>query len=190
MIKFEVQSTAETVADFVIAAQNGDREAFGTLVERYERAIYNVAMSRLRNHAEAQELCQDVFLQALLKIHQLREPAAFGGWLRSIAVRMSINRAMRAGGTVSTEPEIIEAWHSHDETPLCNALVAEQKDQVRCGIARLNEMDRRTIESFYFHGNSIVQMSDHFAAPVGTIKRRLHVARKRLARHLEGATTA
>ena len=51
----------------------------------------------LNNHAEAQELCQDVFLQAMRKIDQLDDPRCFGGWLRSIADRMAINRMMRRG---------------------------------------------------------------------------------------------
>ena len=45
-------------------------------------------------------------------------------------------------------------------------------------------MDRRTLEAFYLKGQSLTQMSDAFDSPVGTIKRRLHVARQRLARQL------
>jgi len=52
----------------VRAAQMGSREAFGQLVERYQRSVYAVAMRRLRNHAEAQELVQEVFVQAMRKI--------------------------------------------------------------------------------------------------------------------------
>ena len=51
----------------VRAAQRGNQEAFGQLVERFQRAVYGVALRRLRNHAEAQELTQEVFVQALRK---------------------------------------------------------------------------------------------------------------------------
>jgi RNA polymerase sigma-70 factor (ECF subfamily) len=47
-------------------------------------------------------------------------------------------------------------------------------------------MDRATLEAFYVHGHSLVEMSAQFDAPLGTIKRRLHVARKRLAKRMEG----
>lgn len=50
---------------------------------------------------------------------------------------------------------------------------------------RLKDMDRDTLEAFYMRGQSLVEMSDQFDAPVGTIKRRLHVARQRLAREVE-----
>ena len=50
---------------------------------------------------------------------------------------------------------------------------------------RLGKLDRNTLVAFYIHGQSLIEMSDEFAAPIGTIKRRLHVARKRLAKELE-----
>lgn len=68
----------------VLAAQAGDREAFGELARRYERSVYATALRRLGNHAEAQEVCQEVLVRAMQKISQLREPEAFGGWLQSV----------------------------------------------------------------------------------------------------------
>src|SRR5947207_13077376 len=76
----------------VRAAQRGDRQAFGELFERFERHVMAIALRRLGDYGEAQELCQDVFIQAMKKISQLREPEAFAGWLRSITNRMAINR--------------------------------------------------------------------------------------------------
>jgi RNA polymerase sigma-70 factor (ECF subfamily) len=46
-------------------------------------------------------------------------------------------------------------------------------------------MDRETLIAFYVEGQSLVQMADDFDAPLGTIKRRLHVARKRLAKQVD-----
>jgi RNA polymerase sigma-70 factor (ECF subfamily) len=51
-------------------------------------------------------------------------------------------------------------------------------------------MDRETLEAFYFEGSSLLEMSRKFDTPVGTIKRRLHVARKRLAKELEALPPA
>src|SRR5689334_20075721 len=85
--------TEFTVAELVRAAQDGDREAFGVLVERYQQAVYHTALRQVRDHGEAQELTQEVFVQALRKIGQLRTPECFGGWLRSITKRLAINRA-------------------------------------------------------------------------------------------------
>lgn len=181
------EATREKVllAAQVRAAQRGNREAFGQLVERFQNAVYGVALRRLRNHAEAQELTQEVFVQAMRKIAQLREPECFGGWLRSITTRMAINRALRGGSVVPTDRETMEATCVERQTPLTMALDRERAGQVRAGLRRLGTLDRQTLEAFYVHGRSLIEMSDQFGSPIGTIKRRLHVARKRLAVELE-----
>ena len=56
---------------------------------------------------------------------------------------------------------------------------------MRAGLNRLRALDRETLEAFYVRGQSLLEMSDEFDAPLGTIKRRLHVARKRLAKEVE-----
>jgi RNA polymerase sigma-70 factor (ECF subfamily) len=181
----EYQETETSEYSLVLAAQDGDREAFGQLAQRYERAVYATALRRLGNHAEAQEVCQEVLVRAMQKIGQLREPEAFGGWLRAVANRMAINRAMRKRSPIATEPETLAATCVEYETPLSNALARERQSQVRAGLGRLGELDRDTLVAFYMQGQSLVEMSQEFRSPVGTIKRRLHVARKRLAKELE-----
>ncbi len=169
----------------VRAAQAGDREAFGELFEQFQPSIMAVAMRRLGNHAEAQELVQDVFVQAMNKLDQLRTPEAFIGWLRQITVRMAINRCVRRGPVISVEPEMLEATLTGVDSPLESALEAERREQVREGLDRLGEMDRETLKAFYFDGQSLIEMAERFDAPLGTIKRRLHVARKRLMKEVE-----
>jgi RNA polymerase sigma-70 factor, ECF subfamily len=169
----------------VRAAQQGDRDAFGELVVQFEGVVFGTALRRLRDRGEAQELAQEVFVQALRKIGQLREPECFGGWLRSITNRLAINRQVRRPPVVSAERETLEAVCQDDETPLANVLAAERRRQVRAGLRRLGTLDRQTLVAFYVKGQSLVEMSNAFDSPVGTIKRRLHVARKRLAVELE-----
>lgn len=176
--------------DLVRAAQAGDRQAFGELFERFQPTVMAIAMRRLRNHGDAQELCQDVFVQAMQKLDQLRTPEAFIGWLRQITVRMAINRAVRRAPSVAVEPEVLEATLTGSETPDDFAIAVERKDQLHAGLQRLGDMDRDTLVAFYVHGQSLIEMSDAFAAPLGTIKRRLHVARKRLAEEVQQLAAA
>lgn len=180
----EITEEKAQLIELVVAAQRGDRLAFGDLVERYERAVYATALRRLGNDAEAQELVQEVFVQAMRKLEQLREPGCFGGWLRSITNRMASNRMSRRKAMVSTEPDTLAASCIERQTPLAVALRNERRMQVREGLDRLGTLDRETLVAFYVDGHSLIEMSEQFASPVGTIKRRLHVARKRLAREL------
>ena len=182
-------NTGAEIAHLVRAAQAGDGDAFGALVERFERTVFAIAMRRLRSYADAEELTQDVLLQAFTKLDQLREPAAFGGWLRSITVRMAINRAVRRPPDVATEPELLAATVVDNREPSDKVLDHEREEEVRDGMRHLGDMDRETLEAFYFGGQSLVEMATRFDAPVGTIKRRLHVARKRLAKHVAQPVT-
>src|SRR5207253_1543180 len=101
---------------------------------------------------EAQELCQDVFVQAMQKIGQLRTPEAFGGWLRSITHRMAINRAVRRGPDLPTDQETLDANCIESETPLAVVLAGERQTRVRAGLDRLGELDRETLVAFYVRG--------------------------------------
>ena len=77
-----------------------------------------------------------------------------------------------------------------DETPHASAVADERARFVRDGLGRLRAMDRDTLVAFYVRGQSLIEMSDHFDAPIGTIKRRLHVARQRLAKEIEHLVSA
>jgi RNA polymerase sigma-70 factor (ECF subfamily) len=68
----------------VRAAQGGDRSAFGALYQRYSRMVHGILLARVPRLV-AEDLLQDVFLQALPRLASLREAAKFGGWLAAIA---------------------------------------------------------------------------------------------------------
>ena len=71
------------------------------------------------------------------------------------------------------------------QTPYGSAVTGERAAHVKDGLSRLRDLDRDTLVAFYVRGKSLIEMADQFDAPIGTIKRRLHVARKRLAREVE-----
>lgn len=171
----------DLTAQLVERARNGDRDAFGALAEHFQPTVFAICRARLGgNFAEAAELTQDVFVHVMRRIGQLREPDRFAGWLKQVAVRMAINRATRRVPPPSLDREILEAAPGPRDQPLDTLIADERARQVRDGLARLNPMDRDTLVEFYINGRSIVEVAERHDAPVGTIKRRLHTARKRL----------
>lgn len=184
-IACELETRERTVVDLVLAAQDGDRDAFGELFERYRVQIVALARRRVSDADEAEELAQDVFIKAMEKLSQLRVPEAFGGWLRRIVHRMAINRNSRNGHSVACDPVTLEATCLADESPESDAVTNEEAANLRASLRKLGKLDRNTLEAFYLRGQSLIEMSNAFEAPVGTIKRRLHVARKRLAKEMD-----
>lgn len=168
------------IVNLVRAAQAGDTAAFGALAREFESSVYGVVMRRLRNSAEAAEVTQDVFLRAYRKLPQLREPERFVGWLKRIAVRLSINRATRRPRESMQPPETFDAHQQTRDQPIDRILRRERAHDVRVGLARLKPLDRDTLVAFYFEGRSLKELSAHYESPIGTIKRRLHTARSRL----------
>src|SRR4051812_43368512 len=173
------------ITELVVRAQTGCREAFGTLVEKFQPTVYAVALARVRNPSEAQELAQDVFIHALRKLPQLRDVECFAGWLRQITVRMAINRLTRRGPLQKVESEVLDNTEAIGASPLDQLVKAEQAAELYRGLERLKPIDRATLMAFYIRGASLKQMSREFETPIGTIKRRLHVARNRLKKVLE-----
>jgi RNA polymerase sigma-70 factor (ECF subfamily) len=182
--------TWNEVLNLVERARAGDRVAYGELVTRFQPAVYAVALARLRNPGEAQELTQEVFIHGMTKLEQLRDAHCFAGWLRQITVRMAINRLTRRAPLQGAEPEVLQNTAAADDTPLEELVRNEAKAELQRGLERLKPIDRDTLVAFYIRGRSLKQMSREFETPVGTIKRRLHVARNRLRVQMEKARAA
>lgn len=184
MVTEVYESTLGTVAQLVQSAQLGDRDAQSALYERYRNSALALAYRKLGNWDEAEELVQDVFMHAFDRLHQLRVPEAFGGWLRQIVRRSAINQLTRRRVSVGMDQAALDTVATNEANPLDELLDNECSGQVHRGLKRLGAMDRQTLEAFYIGGQSLLEMAQTFEAPLGTIKRRLHVARKRLAHEM------
>jgi len=97
------------------------------------RSSTRVALARLRNPTEAQELTQEVFIHGMSKLDQLRDPHCFAGWLRQITVRMAINRLTRRGPLCSTDQEMLQNTAAEATSPLDDLVRTEQQAELYRG---------------------------------------------------------
>ena len=133
-------------------------------------------------------MTQEVFLHVLRRLDQLREPERFAGWLRQVTVRMAINRATRRIAPASVESGVLEATCEHRNDPLDELISRERASGsgTRSGGSR-----RSTARPWWpstSRAESLVEIAEALDVPIGTIKRRLHTARKRLKAELEAST--
>jgi RNA polymerase sigma-70 factor (ECF subfamily) len=175
----------DEISQLVLRAQANDHEAFGQLVERFTPTVRSIALQRLRHETDAQELTQDVFIHVLRKLPQLRDPLCFAGWLRQMTVRMAINRQTRKGPLRKVEGDQLDIAEAKGANPLDSIVQSERAVELHEALDRLKPVDRGTLSAFYLRGRSLKQMAREFEVPVGTIKRRLFVARNRLKEVLE-----
>ena len=81
-------------AALVRASQAGDRAAFGAIYRQFSRMIHGILLAHVP-HCDAEDLMQDVFVRAMRQLGGLREPAAVGGWLATIARNAAVDYRRR-----------------------------------------------------------------------------------------------
>jgi len=109
---------ADTASEqtLVRSAQAGDRSAFGTLYQRYARMVHGILLARVPR-AAAEDLLQDVFLQALPRLSSLRDTTRFGGWLAAIARNRASDYYRQTHPTEEIEENFAETSKDGGPTP-------------------------------------------------------------------------
>jgi len=128
---------------------------------------------------------QEVSIRAWQRLGQLEKSECLSSWLCTMTRRMAYSRRGRRVVQVDGDLTAAERLEAREGSSLDSLLVKDTQEEVREGLQRLAELDRETLVAFYIDEMSIQEMSEAFGAPLGTIKRRLHVARHRLAEQIQ-----
>ena len=164
--------------DLAQRATQGDREAFGGLVECHQAGVYNVAYRMLGECREAEDATQETFLRAIRAIRTLDPHRPPGAWLKKIAVNVCLNRLERRG-TLTLDDEA--AIPASDPGPESQTIEREQNRQVRLALLGLPPRYRAAIELRHFQELSYAEMAEALNRPLSDIKSDLFRARKLLA---------
>ena len=175
---------AKSNVELYQAAVQGGPEAFGPIVQRYQDAVFGVALARLRNFHEAEDVAQHVFVEAFQRLDGLKDSSRLGAWLRSITIHRCIDRLR--GQRERPDAEACEMRASDRAQPSVELERRELRNQVLAAIGRLSKTQRETTTLFYINGYSIAEVASVQEVPVGTVKRRLHDACERLKEELIG----
>ncbi len=96
--------------------QQGDRQALAMIYQSLSGVVYGTALRILSDPHSASGVTQDTFLQVMEKANQLKEPAAFVGWVRSVTINQCLMRIRRPDYTQNTE-WLAEQHRAHDQQP-------------------------------------------------------------------------
>ncbi|MDB4962485.1 MAG: polymerase, sigma-24 subunit, subfamily [Myxococcales bacterium] len=130
--------TIATDAELLASSRRGEREAFGELVERYQRAVCAVSYSRTRDNALSEDVAQDTFLAAWRTLDQVREPHKLGAWLCGIARNLARKAKRRSDReTLTAEPELVAT-----DNPFEAASASEAERLVGDALGRVAETYR------------------------------------------------
>lgn len=162
--------------ELVLRARTGDRRAFGELVTRYRGRLYRLCYGMVGNRADAEDLAHDAFVEAYLKLEQLRDLEKFGSWIRTLALnlcRMWHRRRKRDQEGMSAARSVLEESGQ--------AIPAEIAD----GLSRLSAPHRMVLLLHYWEGLSYEETAAFLDVPVGTVMSRLYRARNALRKVVE-----
>jgi len=168
-------------ATLVAATLAGRSEAFGTLVERYERAVYNLCLRTLRDAEEAKDASQEAFLKAFRAMRTFRPDAKFSTWIFSIAYHACCDRLNRRKRYSDSElPERADPGPGPDA-------VLERRDEaaeLRAAIDALPEKYRAVVTLYHLQGHQYEEIARVLDLPMGTVKTHLFRAKEQLRRQL------
>jgi RNA polymerase sigma-70 factor (ECF subfamily) len=168
----------------VAASQRGDRRAFAALVELYQNTVYGYLRARLTEPADAEDLCQEVFLRCYLGREKLSRASAVGAWLIGIArnlLREHVRRLHRRREVGWTELclELDQlVGHAHAESS--DALV-----QLPVCLESLGQSAREAIDLRYRSQMRLAEIAVHLRRSEGAVKLLMHRARQALRNCLD-----
>ena len=179
--------------DLIVAHRQGDAEAFGELMNRYSRSLYNYLLRMTADRGQAEDLFQGVFMHVHRKAGRFRAGGSFKSWLFAIATNLAIDEARKQRHRPLTvpldcarqgNPSGPPAARTPERDPAEQAVVSDRRAMVREAIGRLPKRQRAALVMSYYHELSHREIADAMGCSVGTVKTHLSRALQTLARLL------
>jgi RNA polymerase sigma-70 factor (ECF subfamily) len=173
--------TSPEDGELVALALQGHPEAFATLVERYDRAVYHLAYRMLRHVEDARDATQEAFFKAFRSLHTFRPGAKFSTWIFAIAYHSCCDRLSRRKHDTGAEmPDRADPGAGPEQ----QTISADEATRLRAAIAHLPEKYRTVITLFHLQGRQYEEIAEVLNLPMGTVKTHLFRAKEQLRKLL------
>jgi len=165
----------------ISAALAGHGEAFGELVTRYERAVYNLALRTLHDRTEAEDATQEAFFKAYRALASFRPGAKFSTWIFTICYRGCCDRLGKRKRFANDElPDRADPGAG----PEALAEQADEAGRLRAAVDSLPEKYRAVITLYHLQGLQYEEIASVLNLPLGTVKTHLFRAKEQLRKVL------
>ena len=161
----------------VAAARTGDAAAWDTLFRRYQLPLYAYVVELLHNEQTALDVVQETFINATRYLHSLRDDAKFGSWLFSIAHQKCQQHWRKPRREEPLDDNFAE-YAAEDVLPGELLIRAEQQEEFMKTLQQLSEMHRSVLLLHFLEDFSLDEIATVTGVSLGTVKSRLHYAKK------------
>jgi RNA polymerase sigma-70 factor, ECF subfamily len=174
----------------VTRAQQGDKKAFGLLVDKYHRKLGRLLSRMIRDQAEVEDVVQESFIKAYRALHNFRGDSAFYTWLYRIGINTAKNYLVSMGRKPQVMQDVeIEDVENFDQgfemrtmdTPETALMTKEIAQTVNDTIANLPDELRTAITLRELEGLSYEDIAVIMQCPIGTVRSRIFRARETIA---------
>ena len=167
--------------DLVHQTLEGNTEAFGKLVTKYQKVMFTVALRMLGNAEDAKDATQDAFVKAFQRLASFDSGYRFYSWMYRILVNecLNVNRDRRPEEQLNVDA-------AGDGSPYEDVMASERRDQINLALLRLTPEYRTVVVLRHFAGQSYGEIAETLSIPEKTVKSRLYSARQRLGELLLG----
>lgn len=172
----------------IAQAKLGDQAAVRELIDLHKDRLFAFLWRMVRNHHDAEEICQDAFLKAFASLASFSDQYRFSTWLFTIGYRVCLNRLRRKQPlTGDLEFAALPDRNGNGSASLLleSEEAAELKDLVWTAVDQLSPPQRASVLLFYRQEFSCMEIARVLEVPVATVKSHLHRARHRLRVVLE-----
>jgi len=170
---------------FLLArARQGDLAAFETVVRRYQRRVYGVALRIVRAHDVADDVAQEAFVRAWRSLDRFELGRPFGPWVCRIAANLAVNHVRSPRAREEGLPEGYAETRSSDPGPLGAVLDAEAREVLDEAMGGLSPEQRAVFVLRAVEDMSYEEIAGALGISQGTVMSRLFRARERLAKAL------
>ena len=166
----------------------GNTAAFGDLVRKYQDRLFHSISHVLGSLHDAEDVLQETFVQAFLKLESFQRTAAFYTWIYRIAFNTAISLRRRKSARISIDQlHAIAGEEPHDPGPPPDGRLRQQEraDQVQVALAALTEEHRTVLVLRDMDDCSYEEIAEILDLPVGTIRSRLHRARSQFKEQMK-----
>jgi RNA polymerase sigma-70 factor, ECF subfamily len=169
----------------VSQAKAGDPAAWDTLFKRYQLPLYAYVFELIHDEQSSLDIVQETFIGAARNIDGLRDDERFGSWLFGIAHQKCIQRWRRRSREAETLQEMAAASPEFEDGPADLLIRQEQEAEFMALLIQLPPPQRSVLLLHFLEDFSIEEISAITGAQPGTVKSRLHYAKRALGKLLE-----
>jgi len=167
----------------VVAAQARDPAAFRELVTRYERRLVYYIRRMLGEGTDAFDVMQDVWLLVFKRLGSLEAPEAFRVWLYRIAHDVTVSHLRKRSRQPKSLDDEVAATEELDAWDEFEAL--QNAELVHRALEQLSPPHREVLTLRFLEGLNLGEIADVVGCGIGTVKSRLHYAKRSLRRQIE-----